>query len=325
MSVKIEEIKPNKENEAVVTAVLRPTTYFDFKNALEFIKASGAEDKADKLDTANLRLERAILLDGKPFLVRLTALSSDEQAPALGLELQADDHADHPPSQSHVSGAAEWANRRFFLDVDMHAVREAIAVNEYGEDLANRFFPARPVNLSNAWDGLLRTVIANQIYPGLAARLQQGLLDLYGRIVHFEGKEYRFFPAPEKVAAIAHDELTAMKFSRQKAGFLPGIAQKLLAEPEKYDFERLRTLPAETAVAILDELPGVGEWTAHYVAMRGLPHQDVFINENGLRKTLAAHYDRRAETAEGMATLTKVFSPYRSFACYYTYMLMYSA
>jgi 3-methyladenine DNA glycosylase/8-oxoguanine DNA glycosylase len=325
MSVKIEEITANKANTSLVRAVLRPTVYFDFKKSLEFIKESGANDKADRIDSANPLLERAILLEGKPFLVRLSPLNQTIDAPTLQLELQADDETENPPTEAAIEGAAEWANRRFFLDVNMEEVKEAIAVNEFGEQLVNRFFPARPVNLSNAWDGLLRTVIANQIFPGLAARLQQSLLDLYGKIARFDGKEYRFFPSPEKIITIAPDELTAMKFSRQKASFLPGIAHKLLDEPDKYNFERLRLLPAEETVSILDELPGVGAWTAQYVAMRGLPHKDVFINEAGLRKALAANYDRRAESEEGMATLTKVFSPYRSFACYYTYMFMYSA
>jgi 3-methyladenine DNA glycosylase/8-oxoguanine DNA glycosylase len=323
MTVKIEDITKAKSIENVWEAVLRPTAFFNFKNSLEFIKESGATDKADTLDLANLYLERAILLNDQPFLVRLSQLSDNEQAPALKLVLKSEDTASAPPDEAAIKGAVEWANLRFFLDVDMAAVRETLAGDSFGENLVARFFPSRPVNLSNAWDGLLRTVIANQIFPGLAVRLQQGLLDIFGRPVRFDGREYRFFPTPEKVALIPPDELTAMKFSRQKAKFLPGIANMLLDEPEKFNFERLRHLPGAEAVAILDDLPGVGTWTAHYVAMRALPHQDVFIDEKGLRKTLAANFDHRAATTD-LAELTQVFAPFRSFACYYTYMLMYA-
>ena len=99
----------------------------------------------------------------------------------------------------------------------------------------------------------------------------------------------------------------------------------IVSEPTKFDFERLRGLPGEEAVAILDELPGVGPWIARYTAMRGLAHQDVFIDEEGLRKTLIAGMRLRTlSSTKELLNLTKVYAPYRTFACYYTYMRMYA-
>jgi hypothetical protein len=48
--------------------------------------------------------------------------------------------------------------------------------------------------------------------------------------------------------------------------------------------------------------------------------------EEGLRKTLANVYDRRAMiSVTETEKLMEIFAPYRSIACYYTYMLMYNA
>ncbi len=324
MTLEIVEIRQNPD-EGTVTTLILPTAPFEFKQSLTSLKNSGATDQTDILDEQLGWLERPLLLNGKPFLVRLSDLTPDPSSPRLQLTLWAEDNADTSPSETDLRLAAEWANRRFFLDLDMEKVREALKVDSYGEELSVIYWPSRPGNLGGAWEGLLKTVISNQVYPGLAVQLQRGLLAFYGTLVHFKGKEYRLFPSVEKMAAIQPDDLLGMKFSRQKASYLPGIAQMIEANLERFDFERLRGLPGEEAVAILDELPGVGPWTAHYVAMRGLPHLDVFIDEQGLRKTLAVAYDHPAALSnDEFSNLTKIFAPYRTFACYYTYMKMYN-
>jgi DNA-3-methyladenine glycosylase II len=324
MPVKIEDITPAPGDEAALTAILTPDSPLDFRQAMTSLKESGANDQTDKLDETLNWLERPYMIQGKPFLVRLTNLSTKPESPQLSLTVWADDTADDPPTTEIMQLAAELVGRRFYLDADMQAVREAIRVNEYGAQLADIYWPARPTALGGAWEALLKTVISNQIYPGLAVRLQQAVLEFYGTRVHFNGKEKRFFPTAEKLAELSPEDLLGMKFSRQKASYLPGIANAILENPVKFDFERLRKIPGSEAVAILDELPGVGPWTAHYVAMRGLPHDDVFIDEKGLRKTLATGYGKWADlTDDQFTSLTEVFAPYRSFACYYSYMKMY--
>jgi DNA-3-methyladenine glycosylase II len=317
-------------NPAIVSTRLHPTPPYDFKQALQFLQNSGAHDLNDSFgtepDSAQIWLERPVSLQGKAFLIRLSNLSDDINAPAIQLRVQAEDSSEATPSLAEVELLVTKINRRFWLDLDMQLVRETLMVNEYGEQLLSRFWPSRPTNLAGPWEGLLKTVISVQIYPGLAQRLQRSLLELYGQRVYFDGKEYHLFPTAEKLVTLTPDELLTMKFSKQKARYLPGIAEMVLANPTKYDWERLHNAPGVEAVAALDDLPGVGEWTASYCAMRALPHLDVMTKEEGLRKTLANAYDRRAVVSvTETEKLMEIFAPYRSIACYYTYMLMYNA
>ncbi len=325
MTVPIIDIAPAPFHERAIIALLRPEGVFDMRQSLEGLKVSGALDALDRLSDDMSELERPILLSDRPFLLRITDLSTSIQEPQIAIVLYADDRTQERPSEAHIKQAAELVNRRFFLDIDMERVREALSVNDYGEDLSTSFWPARPANLGGPWDGLLRTIISTRIFPGLAKRLQDGLIQSYGSVAYFNGQEYAFFPSPERLASVSPDELTAMKFSRQKADYVPGIAQMIVAEPTKFDFERLRNLPSEEAVAILEELPGVGPWIARYTLMRSLAHQDVFVDEGGIRKTLIAGMGLRGlSTTKELVNLTKAYAPYRTFACYYTYMKMYA-
>lgn len=324
-AITIEEVSQSPENEAILQAQLRISGLVDFKQQLGSLKNSGANDVLDEFGADNSYIERPIWLD-KLFLLRLTDAGGDENAKRITLHLQAADDAEAAPTDADLAAALEHVRRRFWWELDVEAVRQKLLVNEYGTELVGRYWPSIPPNLPGAWEGLLKTVISNQVYPGLAVRLLKGLLEFYSdRKATFNGKLYRYYPTVEYLAEVSPDDLLGMKFSRQKAGYLPGIAKMVLAKPERFNWETLRQLPGEEAVAILDELPGVGPWTAHYVAMRGLPHLDVFIDEAGLRKTLAAAFDRRAElSSEEAAKLMAVFAPYRSMACYYSYMKMYN-
>lgn len=314
--------EPDANAESLArTATIYPNGSFDFKEATAFLRDSGASDLLDSIGPEDAWLERPLRLQQGVFLVRLSPLNE-----ALQLTVTPTDDAEQPPDEAIMHEAAEWANRRFFLDVDMVAVKQVLDVDEFGAAAVGRFWPSRPVNLPDAWEGLLKTVISVQIYPGLAQTLQRALLDFYGDKAIFNGQTYQLYPTPQKLADVLPEELMPLRFSRQKARYVPGIASAIVAEPEKYDWETLRHKPGREAVAILDELPGVGPWTASYCAMRALPHLDVMTDEEGLRKTLSRYYDRRATLSpEEAQKLMEKFAPYRTFACYYTYMLMYRA
>ncbi len=326
--VKIENISPDKTDEVVITAQLTLSSSVDFEWQLKSLRESGAHDLLDEFGKSDDHswTERPVrLVSGRAFLVRLTAQSAGEPASLVNLRMQADDDSQEALNETEVREVAEWTARRFDWEIDMQEVRTALSVDQYGQELLARFWPARPANMAGPWEGLLKTVVSVQIYPGLATRLQQALLDNYGASqAKFNGRSYTFFPTIERMAEADPEELLEMRFSRQKARYLPGLAQMILNQPERFNWEYLRNLPGPEAVAVLDELPGVGPWTSNYVAMRGLPHPDVFIDEAGLRKALAASYDRRADiSSEELAKLTAIYAPHRSIACYYTYMKMY--
>ena len=66
-------------------------------------------------------------------------------------------------------------------------------------------------------------------------------------------------------------------------------------------------------------LPGVGPWTAHYVAMRGLREPDAFpAGDLGLRRALG---DRgRPLSTSALAKLAEEWRPWRAYAAMYLWM-----
>ena len=245
-AVQLEDLTPFEDDVPGLWARVRLAAGIDFHQQLESLRYSGAHDILDTFgqDDTGEWLERPVMLGERPFLLRITGLPATEIASFVELSLTADDHFGEAPGEAEVQQAVEFASRRFWWELDMEEVRQALSVNEYGLDLVGRYWPNRPANLAGPWEGLLRTVISNQIFPGLAVKLQRSLVDFYSEnTATVQGKPYRFYPSVERVADIAPDDLLGLRFSRQKARYIPGLAQMLLEKPQRFDWEKLKTLP----------------------------------------------------------------------------------
>src|SRR6187399_1659783 len=65
----------------------------------------------------------------------------------------------------------------------------------------------------------------------------------------------------------------------------------------------------DESIRRLAELPGIGQWTAHYIAMRALRWPDAFLKEDvAVRKRLGGVTAREAEA------LSQAWRPWRSYA-----------
>ncbi len=299
-----------------VQAKLTPTEHFSFAQSLEFIEDSGANNHLDQIDVKATTLERPIYLNDKLFWIRLES----QDGHTIQMTLTAPE-GQEIPNQADVDAAAEWANRRFWLDVDMEAVKKALVTDKYGEELVTRFFPARPANYPSAWEALIKSVIHSQIFPGFAAKLDDYLCRNYGTEVKFKGETYHMVPTPEQLLNAIPEDLQAASFSRQKADYLTTIPKQMTEDPDMYDFDAMRDLDPDVAVKRLKALHGVGDWTAQNTVMRGLPHLDAFIDEKTTRATLTPYYGKEDKLTKKQAKeAVGRFSPYRAFACYYTYM-----
>lgn len=306
------------------TTDLQPPGDWNLPEALDRLTDSGATDALDRVDEKRQWMERFMLCDEVPLFTRLESLPDAPMQ--VRLTVQTADTSAVPPTTEQMEWVKEEYRRRFFWDVDMEAVKEALERHSFGAELAARFHPVRPVNLADGWSALLKTVIANQIYPGLATRLNQTIREQFGPRARFNGEWVYFYPYPDVLAEVPPDQLRPLSFSRQKADYLPSIGDSVAANPKTYDWTRLRhTSPEETITALL-ELHGVGKWTALYVAMRGIAHPDIFVDETTIRKAVGIGSGMGEKINDStFQKLTSVYAPYRTFACYYAYMAYYNA
>lgn len=155
---------------------------------------------------------------------------------------------------------------RRWLDLD--AVPDVI-------DTALAGLPCPGTRLPGAIDPFemaVRAVLGQQVTVAAARALAGRLVQAWGEPVRTPWENVtRLFPAPATLAALDTEALRQLGIVRQRAAALLALAQ---AWPVIGPV--LRTGEPEAALAALQALPGVGPWTAHYIALRALGWPDAF-------------------------------------------------
>ncbi|MEL6160046.1 MAG: DNA-3-methyladenine glycosylase 2 family protein [Cyanobacteria bacterium J06554_11] len=132
---------------------------------------------------------------------------------------------------------------------------------------------AQGLRIPGAWNAFelsVRAIVGQQVSVAGATTVFNRLVSAFGEKLAAPGSPDvldRIFPKP---AALAAADLTQVGLIRAKAKAISTLAQ-IVAENPRF-FEDMTTLPA--AIKTLCALPGIGPWTAQYIAMRALNEPD---------------------------------------------------
>jgi AraC family transcriptional regulator of adaptative response / DNA-3-methyladenine glycosylase II len=201
--------------------------------------------------------------------------------------------------------------RRVF---DLAADPDAINAQLARDDLLASLIAARPgLRVPGAWDGFelaVRAVLGQQITVPAAVRLAGKLVAQYGlRLphgLHTEGLTH-VFPRPDVLASA---NLSTLGMPRMRAASLAALAAAVVADPGVLGTGR----GLAECVTHLRALPGVGEWTAQYIAMRELREPDAFpAGDIGLQRALTDAAGKRP-TSRALLARAEVWRPWRAYA-----------
>jgi AraC family transcriptional regulator of adaptative response / DNA-3-methyladenine glycosylase II len=174
---------------------------------------------------------------------------------------------------------------------------------------------ARPgLRVAGAWDGFelaVRALLGQQITVTAARGLAGKIVAAYGKpltgaLLGLDGLTH-VFPGPEP---LAEEDLSALGLTRARAAALGSLARAVRADPEIFGPRR----SLEEAILKLRALPGIGEWTAQYIAMREMREPDAFpAADVGLMRAMADRKGRRPSPAELLARAER-WRPWRAYA-----------
>jgi AraC family transcriptional regulator, regulatory protein of adaptative response / DNA-3-methyladenine glycosylase II len=265
---------------------------FDASGLLEFLAlrvVPGVEQVIDGAYRRSLRLPHGI------GVVELRPLDGHVQA-----RYRLEDLRD-------LAAAMQRSRALLDLDSDPHAVSEALGDDALLGPLV-RAAPGRRVAGHVDGDELaVRAVLGQQISLAGAATLAGRLVSLYGRALERPlGAVTHAFPGVQALAGADAPQL-AMPATRRAA--LRTLAAALAAGDLVLDVGADRAEARRRLLA----LPGIGPWTADYVAMRALRDPDAFpAGDLGIRHALERlGADGRPASAE---RISQRWRPYRAYA-----------
>ncbi len=216
-----------------------------------------------------------------------------------------------PPEDLGVAAHA-IAVRLLNLGADPKAFERHLGKLGHAELLRGRR-GARMTLAGDLFECVVWAIVGQQVNLAFAYALRRRLVELCGPrvgalIAH---------PTAADVAALAHDELKSLQFSRRKAEYLIDTAR--LISTGGLDLERLAALSVGKISERLLAIRGFGPWTVQYILMRGFGFADcVPVGDAGLTAALQRSFDLdERPDAEQTQVLMAPFSPWRTFAAYH--------
>jgi AraC family transcriptional regulator of adaptative response / DNA-3-methyladenine glycosylase II len=271
---------------------------YDFAAMLDFLRGR-ALPGVERVDGDSYA--RVIGDAANPGWLRISHCEARTDSHALKLEL----YGARPARMLEIVGRLR---RMFDLDADPQAIARTLSQDARLRPLLRQ----RPgLRLPSGWDGFeiaVRAVIGQQVSVAAARTLTSRLALRYGTplATPFGEGLAHLFPTPE---VLVDADLTAIGLTRARAQTVVAMARALL--DGRVDFNGERTL--EDFVARWVALPGIGPWTAQYVAMRALGHPDAFPAED-LVLQKAVPQDGSRLTAKALSTRAQAWQPWRAYA-----------
>jgi AraC family transcriptional regulator of adaptative response / DNA-3-methyladenine glycosylase II len=192
---------------------------------------------------------------------------------------------------------------------DLSADPSEIGARLGRDSLLSKRLEAMPgLRVPGCWDGFelsVRALLGQQISVTAATTLAGRLVNRFGTQVSTESPLTHLFPSPE---LLAHADISSIGLTQARGETIRSLARAVVAG--NINFASVVNL--EEFQSRLCELPGIGNWTAQYIAMRALGDPDAFpAGDLGLLRAASLSNER------DLVRHAERWRPWRAYAALY--------
>jgi AraC family transcriptional regulator of adaptative response / DNA-3-methyladenine glycosylase II len=282
------------ENQYVFRLRFRPP--YNWKGMLAFLEAR-AVPGVERVEGGNYC--RSISLRGSQGYFEV---SLEEPSSSLVARVQFGD----PSLLFHI---VERIRAMFDLNADWSAIERTLRTEP---KLAKRVKHEPGLRVPGCWDGFelaTRAILGQQITVKGATALAGRMARTFGQQCNAAGKLTHTFPTAE---VLAQADLRTIGLTSARAETIRQLARAVIDGKIRFDGD----VDAGAFEVRLCEIPGIGKWTAQYVAMRALGEPDAFPSGDlGLLHALGLSSSRELERR------SEAWRPWRAYATIYFWHL----
>nr|WP_265593407.1 AlkA N-terminal domain-containing protein [Verrucomicrobium sp. BvORR034] len=193
---------------------------------------------------------------------------------------------------------------------DLAARPDLISSHLSQDPLLRPSLEAHPgLRVPGAFDGFelaIRAILGQQVTVKAATTISCRFAAAFGEKIETPFPDLtRLSPQADRVARATLDDVARLGIVAARASCIIGLARAYHDGTLKLDAGS----PPDSAIAQLVTLPGIGQWTAHYIAMRALRWPDALPKEDiAVRNKLGGVTAKRAEE------MSQRWRPWRSYA-----------
>jgi DNA-3-methyladenine glycosylase II len=231
------------------------------------------------------KFKQVIRLGDKLVLVLLESVGFLDK-PKLKVHLKANFEVSH----DDVEQARRIVTRLFNLDLDLAEFYELARKEATLNGIVQQLWGLRSPTTQTVYEALIDSIVEQQISLKVATSMERRVIKTFGEALTLGGETYFAYPTAAVLAQVSIEELRACGLSGSKAQYVKQISGEIVKG--NLDLEKFRGYSnTEDVVRELDEVKGVGPWTAELTVIRALQKWDAMpADDVGLRRILSRFY-----------------------------------
>lgn len=232
---------------------------FDFAKTLGFLHGFGPT--AGEQEIGFDAVTKAITLHGRAVAFEVRSAGTIEQ-PQLTYML----YSEQALSEEEQASVADRIAFFLSLDDDLQPFY-AIAKSDLSfAPVVERLYGLHQPKFLTPFEIACWAVLGQRIPWRMAHRIKMAIVERWGTSITLPDGTYSAFPEVEKLAGISNDELLAVVRTARKVEYLRAVIEFFQGADEQF----LRYGDFEEVAARIRAIRGIGEWSAHFILVRGL-------------------------------------------------------
>jgi DNA-3-methyladenine glycosylase II len=234
------------------------------------------------------RFKKVLVLDGIPHLLTVSQHGSTEE-PQLQVEVQSRKKEEYLEETIY-----RYCEKLFGFGYNLSDFYRLSRQNSFIHQMVERFSGLKPPRFPSIFESILNGIVCQQISLAACIQILSRMAETHG-LADEHLSSLHAFPRPEDLSAGAPNALRTVGVSSRKSVTIVNLAQRIQAGD--LDLERIADMTDEEAEQFLQQISGVGLWTARYVLLRGLGRLNIFPTgdvgaRNKLRRWFAQGFAR---------------------------------
>lgn len=247
--------------------------------------------------------QRSFNIDGRIGHFSVAHSAKDK---ALVVNIHGSDAAVLPALQQRIE-------RQFDVTSNPAPITKALVKHPALKNIVKQLPGLRVPGIATEFEAVIRAIAGQQISVKAARTLLQRLCERCApRLVEAqEEKPFLLFPSPQD---LVDHSLDGLGFTGKRVAWMQHIAAQYA------EGFTANTGELTSTVKQLAALPGIGEWSAHYIAMRALGERDAFPTADlGLLNALR---NPERPSAKALQQLAEEWRPWRAYATLYLWQTL---
>jgi DNA-3-methyladenine glycosylase II len=226
-------------------------------------------------------------------------------------------------TNEEVTGAdkrmiGEIVSTLFNLKLDLNQFYKDVESDKILYTLTEKLRGLKSPSTPTVFEALIESIIQQQISLNVAHGLETRVTRTFGDVLKVAHEIYYAFPTAQSLASASTMQLRECGLSLKKAEYIMNISR--LVADEVLDLEKFRDYEnTKEIVDELDDIRGIGVWTAELTVVRGIQKLDAIpADDLGLRRCIAHYYrDDKMISSDDARRIAEKWGRWKGLASFY--------